>query len=55
MKVVLDPAAVSNAAFNCFYASPEVQVVYFKSEGFLCASVTGSGHDGFEDGGSFDL
>ena len=37
------------------YESPEVKVVLFQSEGMLCSSVTGSGHDGFEDGGSFDL
>ena len=55
MKVVFNSAAASGAAFSGFYASPEVTVVYFTPEGFLCASVTGSGHDDFADGGSFDL
>lgn len=37
------------------YVAPVSKVVYVHPEGILCASVTGSGHDGFEDGGSFDL
>lgn len=37
------------------YQSPDVKVVVYRSEGILCASVTGSGHDDFGDGGSFDL
>ena len=37
------------------YVSPEVKVVLFKFECVLCGSVTGSGHDGFENGGEYDL
>lgn len=37
------------------YQSPDVKVVVYRSEGVLCASVTGIGHDDFEAGGSFDL
>ena len=35
------------------YVSPEVKVVLFQFEGILCLS--GTGHDGFEDGGDYDL
>lgn len=55
MKVVFNSAAASGAAFSGFYASPEVRVVYFTPEGFLCGSVTGSGHDDFTVGGEYDL
>ena len=37
------------------YVAPESKVVLIHSEGLLCSSVTGSGHDDFTDGGSFDL
>ena len=37
------------------YQSPEVKVVLLQFEGVLCGSVTGSGHDGFENGGEYDL
>ena len=37
------------------YVSPEVKVVFFQSEGVLCGSVTGSGHDDFTVGGEYDL
>lgn len=36
------------------YVSPEVKTLVFQSEGVLCSSV-GAGHEGFEDGGEFDL
>lgn len=36
------------------YVSPEVNVVSYCSQGILCSSV-GAGHDGFEDGGEYDL
>ena len=36
------------------YEAPEVFVVAYRSQGVLCSSV-GAGHDGFEDGGEFDL
>jgi hypothetical protein len=36
------------------YVSPEVNVVAYWSQGVLCSSV-GAGHDGFEDGGEYDL
>ena len=36
------------------YVSPEVNVVAYRSQGILCSSV-GAGHDGFEDGGEYDL
>lgn len=48
-------AAAYRAAFSGIYVSPVVNVIYFESEGIICSSVTGSGHDGFEDGGSYDL
>ena len=35
------------------YVSPEVKVVLFQFEGILCLS--GTGHDGFENGGEYDL
>ena len=35
------------------YFSPNVKVVFFQSEGILCLS--GTGHDGFVDGGEYDL
>lgn len=55
MKLEFKSAAASGAAFSGFYNSPEVTVVYFTPEGFLCASVTGSGHDDFTVGGEYDL
>ena len=36
------------------YVSPEVKIVFFQSEGILCSSVGGS-HEGFGDGGEYDL
>ena len=35
------------------YVSPEVKVVLLQFEGILCLS--GTGHDGFENGGEYDL
>ena len=40
---------------NGAYESPAVSVVLFQSEGVLCGSVTGIGHDDFAEGESFDL
>ena len=38
------------------YESPiVVEVINFQSEGILCASVIGSGHDNFTVGGEYDL
>lgn len=37
------------------YQSPDVKVVVYRSEGVLCASVTGSEHEDFTYGDSFDL
>lgn len=37
------------------YQSPDVKVVVYRSEGILCASVTGIGHEDFTEGDSFDL
>ena len=54
MKLEFKSAAASGAAFSGFYNSPEVTVVYFQSQGVLCTSV-GSEHEGFGDGGEFDL
>jgi hypothetical protein len=36
------------------YVSPVVRDIYFQPEGLLCVSV-GSGHEGFEEGGEYDL
>ena len=36
------------------YVSPEVKTVFFQSEGVLCSSVGGA-HEGFGDGGEYDL
>ena len=36
------------------YVSPFVKVIWFQSEGVLCESV-GSEHEGFGDGGEYDL
>lgn len=47
MKVVFNSAAASGAAFSGFYASPEVTVVYFLSQGMLCQSAS---TEDFEDG-----
>ena len=52
MKVVIK-AQSKESVFE--YASPVVRCIYFQSEGPLCASVTGSGHDDFVIGGEFDL
>ena len=37
------------------YVAPHVKVVHFQSEGVLCTSVMGIGHDDFIMGDSFDL
>lgn len=37
------------------YVSPHSKVVQFQSEGMLCHSVIGIGHDDFIMGQSFDL
>ena len=36
------------------YISPHFRVIWFQSEGVLCESV-GSEHEGFGDGGEYDL
>lgn len=36
------------------YVSPEVNILVFQPEGVLCSSF-GAGHEGFEDGGEYDL
>ena len=36
------------------YFSPNVKVAFFQSEGVLCSSV-GAEHEGFGDGGEYDL
>ena len=53
MNVVIKAQSKESVAFE--YASPVVRCIYFQSEGPLCASVTGSGHDDFVIGGEFDL
>lgn len=37
------------------YVAPHVKVVHFQSEGVLCMSVMGIGHDDFTFGESYDL
>ena len=42
------------------YITPDVKILIFHSEGVLCGSVTatdenGMGHEGFGNGGSYDL
>ena len=37
------------------YVAPEVKVIDLLSEGVLCSSVNGIGHDDFTMGDSFDL
>ena len=40
---------------NGSYVAPETKVIDLQSEGVLCSSVTGSGHDDFTIGGEYDL
>lgn len=51
MKVV---SKAQGESFFGAYEAPEVIVVAYRSQGILCSSV-GAGHDGFEDGGEYDL
>ena len=37
------------------YVSPESSVVVILSEGVLCSSIDGTGHDDFTDDGSFNI
>lgn len=37
------------------YVTPETKVIDLQSEGVLCSSVNGIGHDDFTMGDSFDL
>ena len=37
------------------YVAPHAKVVHFQSEGVLCMSVMGIGHDDFTFGESYDL
>lgn len=36
------------------YLSPEIKILSLHSEGVLCSSL-GAGHEGFGDGGEYDL
>jgi hypothetical protein len=36
------------------YVSPKVKLINFRHEGVICSSV-GAGHEGFGDGGEYDL
>ena len=40
---------------TCAYVAPHARIVHFKSEGVLCMSVMGIGHDDFTFGESYDL
>ena len=40
---------------NGSYVAPETKVIDLQSEGVLCSSVNGIGHDDFTMGDSFDL
>ena len=51
----VDFNAVTSAAEVRKYVSPEVKVVIFHHEGILCSSVEGVSHEGFSEGGSYDL
>lgn len=48
--------AASSCCLTCRdYVSPEVVVVLLESEGILCSSVEGVGHNDFNFGESYDI
>ena len=47
--------ALSCHSFEGRYKSPEIKTVDLLSEGVMCSSVVGIGHDDFTEGDSFDL
>ena len=52
MKVV---SKTQEESMYSTYETPTVHVVLIQSEGVLCGSVTGDGHDDFTIGGEYDL
>lgn len=51
----VDFNAVTSAAEVRKYVSPEVKVVLIQPEGVLCSSVEGVSHEGFSEGGYYEL
>ena len=47
--------ALSCHSFEGRYKSPEIKTVHLLSEGVMCSSVLGIGHEDFTMGESYDL
>ncbi|MBR5103729.1 MAG: hypothetical protein IKV05_03495 [Bacteroidales bacterium] len=55
IKKQREKMALSCHSFEGRYKSPEIKTVDLLSEGVMCSSVVGIGHDDFTEGDSFDL